>query len=207
MRHQLLAVAPLIAFSASHPAPSPLETASQELLRHSLIITPGPGLPSLKELGIVAADLLPDLSAEQELGSTHRTSSSDSSSSSVDAVHTLSRRFTPKCYKTNGAKLQLARACQNYLNQISGQSCVAKGGWAYMCNATAGDEHAFVRGRPDSVAETSALCGNVAKGMDWLFDHCPKVGCDPAKDCLVAGENAAFANGNLVFEIVGSDAL
>jgi hypothetical protein len=162
--------------------------------RSNISISPGHGLPSLDELGLTATELLaaqtpPSAAPRRRQGLAARAAA-----------------FFPKCYKTNVSNMGAARMCQNFLNKIGSQECRATrdATWAYMCNATLGDIKVFVRAQPLSGVDTaSSSCSDVAKGMDWIMDLCKTNPCQ-GDSCAVGGTNAAWKNGNLVIEVVGT---
>ncbi|OBT80469.1 hypothetical protein VF21_00877 [Pseudogymnoascus sp. 05NY08] len=150
-------------------------------------VIPGPGLPSLKELGLTSADLY-------KIG---RPDSSVKESSGDDSVKTSSiqARFEPRCGPTDYAYVNVndVIACYNYLKALGNQNCVAPSGLgiAHFCYAGAAE----VTGQSLNPSGSSSYCHHVADAVLWSVDHCTR------GDQSVAGFQAATGNGDL---IVGS---
>ncbi len=162
-----------------------------------MALSPGPGLPSLAELGLQPHELaLPSNSTEAGGVTANATSS----------LKGRETQFNPKCYHANTSTMGPAMMCQNYLNKIGTQTCEAdrNSTWTYMCNATMGTAHAYVRAQPAPGFDTiSSPCSDVARGMDWILELCATARC-AGDTCVVGGTNSAWGNGDLVLEIVGN---
>ena len=112
-------------------------------------VVPGPGLPSLKELGITSAELYkigrPDSCMREALNLSKAcqmlTTIAVKESSGDDSVKTSSikARFEPRCGPTDYAYVNVndVIACYNYLKKLGNQNCVAPSGLgiAHFCYA------------------------------------------------------------------------
>ncbi|KFX86890.1 hypothetical protein V495_05253 [Pseudogymnoascus sp. VKM F-4514 (FW-929)] len=145
-------------------------------------VVPGPGLPSLQELGITSAELYkigrPDSSADDSV-----------KTSSIEA------RFEPKCGPSEAAYTNVndVIACYNYLKKLGTKKCSVPDNFGIAHFCTAGN--AEVTGQSLKSKGTSSYCRDVATAVLWSVDHCTR------PDKSVAGFNAAGGNGDL---IVGS---
>ncbi|KFY82089.1 hypothetical protein V500_10829 [Pseudogymnoascus sp. VKM F-4518 (FW-2643)] len=165
-------LSPLILALASFNVVTGLAMANPEII-------PGPGLPSLKELGITSADLY----------KMERPDSLSLESSSIEA------RFDPKCGPTNSAYTNVNDivACYHYLKKLGNKRCTAPPnlGIAHFCYAGKGE----VSGQALTSKGGSSYCKHVADAVLWSINHCTR------GDKKVAGHQAATGNGEL---IVGS---
>ncbi len=186
-------IAAALSPSLGLPAPGEVQESSH------IGLSPGPGLPSLEELNITVYDLInPDFTSPRSASSTTTAALTNRDSSSA--------QFNPKCYHANTSTMGPAMLCQNYLNKIGSQTCLATRDttWTYMCNATVGSAQAFVRGQPvPGFDEISSPCSDVARGMDWILELCVTARCAGDK-CIVGGTNGVWGNGDFVIEIVGN---
>ncbi|OAA34790.1 hypothetical protein NOR_08302 [Metarhizium rileyi] len=141
-------------------------------------VVPGPGLPSLAELGITSADLY-------NMGRPVESSMSDTSFTS---------QYGAKCGPDGDAYVDVDDiiACYHYLRRLN-QNCVVPDNHkpSYFCVAGAGK----VTGQSVTPHSTSSPCRNVAKTVLWTIDHCTR------PDRTVAGVCKAWGNGDL---LVGS---
>ncbi|KFY31695.1 hypothetical protein V493_00875 [Pseudogymnoascus sp. VKM F-4281 (FW-2241)] len=177
--------------AATYISPLILALASFNVVTGAAInnqeVTPGPGLPTLKELGITSADLY-------KIG---RPDSSVKSSSGDDSVKTSSieARFEPRCGPVESAYTNVndVIACYNYLKKLGNKNCVAPEhlGIVRFCGAGA----AVISGQSLDSSGSSSYCRHVADAVLWSVDHCTR------GDKSVAGFQAATGNGDL---IVGS---
>lgn len=111
---------------------------------------PGPGLPTLEDLGVTVADLMstPRLSPKAD-----QNNSESSCSLSIPgwqahlklvAARDLSKRYDNKCYPTSQAWfMYISRdpiyLCARYLEELGNQACVVpQGNWVTFCAAGAG---------------------------------------------------------------------
>ncbi|OBT61319.1 hypothetical protein VE03_09526 [Pseudogymnoascus sp. 23342-1-I1] len=141
-------------------------------------VIPGPGLPSLKELGITSEDL-------------YKMGRPDSSVKTPS----IQARFEPKCGPSDNAYVNVNGiiACYNYLKNVGDRNCATPSGLGVAHFCYSGE--AEVSGQSYDQKSYSSKCHDVADAVLWSVDHCTRA------DQLVAGFQAATGNGNL---IVGS---
>ncbi|UNI21109.1 hypothetical protein JDV02_007127 [Purpureocillium takamizusanense] len=141
-------------------------------------VIPGPGLPSLAELGVTSAELysmgLPPHSA---------------------ATRHLAGRaptFEPRCGPSDGAYANVNDiiACYHYLDRLGGQACGTGDNYAVVEFCRAGSGH--IIGQALTSRSTSSSCSDVAIAALYTIDHCTR------PDQTVAGFQAAYGNGDLV---------
>ncbi|KAI0059299.1 hypothetical protein BV25DRAFT_1137433 [Artomyces pyxidatus] len=113
-------------------------------------VVPGPGLPTLAELGITSEELYarpPSLQARAAL-------------------------YDPVCETYTTADVDNVIACFNYLESIGGNACTVDGDNVQFCYS--GD--AQVTGSNISgTGSASSLC-DVALGLQWIFTYCNQGG-------------------------------
>ncbi|KAI0059297.1 hypothetical protein BV25DRAFT_1918544 [Artomyces pyxidatus] len=114
-------------------------------------VVPGPGLPTLAELGITSEELYarpPSLQARAAL-------------------------YSPVCQTYSTGDVDDVIACFNYLEAIGGNACTVDGDNVQFCYA--GD--AQVTGSNESgYPSASSLCSDVALGLQWIFTYCNQGG-------------------------------
>ncbi|OAQ64491.1 hypothetical protein VFPPC_05757 [Pochonia chlamydosporia 170] len=142
-------------------------------------VVPGPGLPSLEQLGLTSAELY-------SLGKPN-----------ITAVlgNEFSANFDPRCGPAEAAYVNVNDiiACFHYLDRLGHQDCVAPPNLGIVRFCTAGN--GVVSGQALDSRGSSSWCSDVAKASLYTIDHCTR------PDQSVAGFQAANGNGNL---IVGS---
>ncbi|KAM3511614.1 hypothetical protein MY11210_004768 [Beauveria gryllotalpidicola] len=136
-------------------------------------VIPGPGLPSLEELGLTSAELyqlpVPKLPS---------------------ADHTMSALYNPVCGPQDSRYTNVNGiiACYHYLNNLGTQDCKIDRETSHFCYA--GD--ATVLGQARYWQGASSHCRDVAGAVLWTIDHCTR----PDQSC--AGIQAANGNGDLL---------
>ncbi|KAF3920766.1 hypothetical protein ABW20_dc0103090 [Dactylellina cionopaga] len=168
-RTTIALTAVLSLFGAAVAAPAPVD------VDYASLIETGPGLPTIKELGLTNADLtkpVPELEA-------------------LIARDMLTKRYTPVCWGEPKCTTNDARACYNYLNGLGNTACSVQGR-VQMCKVggCAWDARTLNNGF------ASSSCSNAALGGAWVLNNCNGGN-------RVAGSNAAFGNGNLIVDIIG----
>ncbi|EAU84143.1 hypothetical protein CC1G_08684 [Coprinopsis cinerea okayama7 len=144
---------------------------------------PGPGLPSLEELGMTKEDLYKPI-PEEVL-------------KSIQAEYGgLTKRYTPTCGSTNRASHADAVACYNYLNGLGTTSCVVpnNAGGAGNINFCKIGSAYWTGSCLAGTCPGSSYCRDVARGGLWVLNNCNVGG-------QVRGSNAAWGNGNLIVGI------
>ncbi|OAA71187.1 hypothetical protein ISF_01738 [Cordyceps fumosorosea ARSEF 2679] len=135
-------------------------------------VIPGPGMPSLQELGVTSAELYQQgLPKPAELS-------------------VLSANFNPICgpNESRYTNVNGLVACFHYLQKLGTQQCKVPSEHSVFCRA--GD--AVVLGQAANLHGASSYCRDVATGLLYTIDHCTR----PDKSC--AGAQAAGGNGNLI---------
>ncbi|CEJ93333.1 hypothetical protein VHEMI08926 [[Torrubiella] hemipterigena] len=140
-------------------------------------VKPGPGLPSLAELGITSAELY-----QMGKPAFHSNAINGAFSANLDPGCGPSDAYT---YDINGVIV-----CYNYLAKLGDTACVVPAeGYSAFC--TSGD--AAITGKSQlSGSGTSSACRDVANGVLWVLDHCTR-----NEEGNVAGFQAAYGNGDL----------
>jgi hypothetical protein len=150
-----------------------------------LTIEIAPGLPSLESLNITIADLLdPAYLTKRGFVSEEK--------------YELDKRVDPACHgytRAQGAELNLAYGCYNYLFSLGQTSCQAGTSWVYMCRLTNGDDVGAISGKAIDASSAASYCRDVAVGSNWVIENC-QVGSNTG--VYVSGTNAANGNGNLL---------
>ncbi|OAA71188.1 hypothetical protein ISF_01739 [Cordyceps fumosorosea ARSEF 2679] len=137
-------------------------------------VVPGPGLPSLQELGLTTEQLYsmgPPEPADLEA---------------------FSANFVGKCGPADAAYTNVNGiiACYHYLKNLGTQRCTTPGNYKSIEFCHSGD--ASITGTSLKSNGASSYCRDVASGLLWVVDHCTR----PNQSC--AGAQAAGGNGNLV---------
>ncbi|KAM3505420.1 hypothetical protein MY10362_002970 [Beauveria mimosiformis] len=135
-------------------------------------VIPGPGLPSLEELGLTSAGAV------------------SVTSSQTSADDTLSVLYTPICGPEDKRYTNVDGiiACYHYLNNLGTQNCGIDREISHFCYA--GD--ASVLGQARLLHGASLYCRDFANAVLWTIDHCTR----PDQSC--AGIQAAYGNGGLL---------
>ncbi|KAF3908781.1 hypothetical protein ABW21_db0204781 [Orbilia brochopaga] len=172
------AVTVLALLSATYAAPAPE-------VDYASILIPGPGMPSVKELGLTNADLTAPLPSDVEL------LARDVEEGSANPEHNLFKRYDPFCGISGrgGCNTNDATACFNYLKNLNERRCEVSG-VIRMCVVGRCQWY----GRSFGKGFSSSFCRDVAWGGKWVLDNCNRGG-------RVSGSNAAGGNGNLVVDI------
>ncbi|KAJ6255956.1 hypothetical protein Dda_9247 [Drechslerella dactyloides] len=172
------AVTVLALVGATIAAPAPTTEVD-----YASILIPGPGLPSVKELGLTNADLNKPLPSGVELTPGLEERSADPKE--------LFKRYEPFCGISGrgGCQEGDARACFNYLLKLDRTDCQVSG-VIRMC--VVGKCQWY--GRSFGKGFASSWCRDVAHGGNWVLNNCNRNG-------RVSGSNAAGGNGNLVVDI------
>ncbi|KAK3299464.1 uncharacterized protein B0H64DRAFT_100563 [Chaetomium fimeti] len=136
-------------------------------------VIPGPGLPSLADLGLTSAQLY-KMPTPKQLAA---------------RLDPLNKRFDAKCGPAENAYTNVNDiiACYHYLNNLGTTMCVGSSANNVFC--TAGLAH--VTGSTP-FGPTQSYCRDVAAGVLWAIDSCTR----PDQSC--AGSASAYGNGNLI---------
>ncbi|KAK6330406.1 hypothetical protein TWF696_003503 [Orbilia brochopaga] len=171
------AVTVLALLGATYAAPAPE-------VDYASILIPGPGLPSVKELGLTNADLTKPLPTGVELNN-------GIEERSANPGKELFKRYDPFCgiADRGGCNANDAAACFNYLRNLNERRCEVSG-VIRMCVVGRCQWY----GRSFGKGFASSFCRDVAWGGKWVLDNCNRGG-------RISGSNAAGGNGNLVVDI------
>jgi len=141
-------------------------------------VVPGPGLPSLAELGLTSKQL--------------HTMPIDRAALAIRAA-----QFDPVCGPVDYAYTNVGGiiACYNYLNSLGTQQCSTPSGAGISQFCYSGDGNVIGQsiGGP-----SSSYCRDVAFAVLYTVDHCTR------PDQSVAGFQAAYGNGDLIVGSVSS---
>ncbi|KAK6355256.1 hypothetical protein TWF696_004371 [Orbilia brochopaga] len=169
-------------WNAATAAPAPVDVTTAQGVDYTKLLVPGPGLPSVQELGLTNADLLKPLPGVE-----------------TPSTRSLSKRFDLRCSTDtfqwcNGED---AKACYNYLKNLGKTICSVSGGDGAsisMCHVGPGIGCDW-RGVTWGVSSAASYCEDVAAGGLTIIQKCS------LEHGVVAGENAANGNGNLIVTI------
>ncbi|GJN73239.1 hypothetical protein PLIIFM63780_007301 [Purpureocillium lilacinum] len=139
-------------------------------------VVPGPGLPSLAELGLTSAELY-------NMGIPHHL---------PDRLAVRAATFEPRCGPSEAAYVNVNDiiACYHYLDKLGHQNCATGANFAVSEFCHAGSGH--VTGQALNPRGASSYCSDVAIAALYTIDHCTR------PDQTVAGFQAAFGNGELI---------
>ncbi|TFK68300.1 hypothetical protein BDN72DRAFT_960370 [Pluteus cervinus] len=136
-------------------------------------VVPGPGLPSLKELGLTSEQLYKMTPTLDDRGVSPRSAQLDGS-----------------CSPWSTGYIDYVVACYNYLQSVAGYLCVIPGGkFATITYCSAGDAKITLQNLADRT-DNGSPCGNVAWGVQWSFTSCISNG-------RVGGFAPAYGNGDM----------
>ncbi|KAG2008106.1 hypothetical protein CC2G_013569 [Coprinopsis cinerea AmutBmut pab1-1] len=146
-----------------------LPQAAEAPEKASIRFEPGPGLPTLEELGLTIDDLLKPIPEETLANITAEYAAMDSSEGS-----SLVKRYDPVCH-SGYVNINDARGCYNYLNALGTTACTVHdsgsvwGSTTRMCVFG----QAQVKGQcfPPNCPATS-WCQHVAHGVAWTIANC-----------------------------------
>lgn len=187
--------------SAVAPPPAPVPAPVDELI-------PGPGLPSLKSLGLTRKDLVamgrvnslspaalsyhpPLLTAAlvPESYNAHR----------IRGALLSGKRSTgasiPTCEDNHELPRKGAQVCINFISALGSKPCAVTGKFVQqMCT----DHGASIMGaNVKNLATVQSSCSDVAIAAQWIYDNC---GLDTTD--MNAGAHVAHGNGDLLISIV-----
>jgi len=138
-------------------------------------VVPGPGLPSLEELGLTSEQLYtttPTINGRE-----------------------LFPRYTSVCETYTTADVDDTIACFNYLQAIGSNNCGVSGDNVQFCYSG----NAQITGSNISgTGSASSACSDVAFAVQWVFTYCNQ-------DGNVGGSCAAYGNGNLIVGVENLD--
>ncbi|KAG2008098.1 hypothetical protein CC2G_013564 [Coprinopsis cinerea AmutBmut pab1-1] len=192
----LLSVVSLVAGAFALPQASGISDEAA-----TLDFKPGPGLPTLEELGLTTEDLLKPI-PEEVLASVQADHASldagSGSSASSDGSSSLTKRqWTPACKGPHRASLASANACYNYLLSLGTTACtVPDSGSVWLSLITMceiGDAKVTGKCFPPN-CPASSWCQHAAHGVAWVMQNCNV-------DNFVGGEQAAWGNGHLIIGV------
>jgi len=142
-------------------------------------VIPGPGMPTLAELGITSADLFKD------------------NFEPIQVPKSTSTRLFKRqaaCQSTYQASRGNAIACRNYLIQ-TGSATDCSTGESTLVLCTAGDAEIVGWNYYRNPGGVTTSCSDAAVAASWVIDNCSTCTSD---DCLVEGQQAGTANPQFV---------
>ncbi|KAF3908800.1 hypothetical protein ABW21_db0207665 [Orbilia brochopaga] len=168
-----VAIASVLAlFGAATAAP-----ASAPAVDYTKIIIPGPGLPTVAELGLTNEDLTKPVPALEHLMARES-----------ENPNALFKRYDPQCWGGKGCSYEDAMYCYNYLIGIGSQDCKTSG-TNQMCRAN----NCSWQARNLNGREVTSRCDNAANGGAWVIHNCRN---------NIRGSNAAWGNGDFAVDLV-----
>ncbi|KAK6330407.1 hypothetical protein TWF696_003504 [Orbilia brochopaga] len=169
-----VAIASVLAlFGAAAAAPT-----SAPVVDYTKLIIPGPGLPSVAELGLTNEDLTKPVPGLEQLMARE--------SENPNAVF---KRYTPQCWGGPACSWSDAQGCYNYLVGLGNRPCKTSG-IDQMCRVNGCSWQA----RTLNSREVSSPCSNAANGGAWVMNNCRG---------NIRGSNAAWGNGDLAVDLIG----
>ncbi|KAK6359922.1 hypothetical protein TWF696_001049 [Orbilia brochopaga] len=176
-------VALLVILSLLGPAstaPATQAAVTPEEVDYTKILIPGPGLPSVQELGLTNADLLKPHPAI------------------YNTTTTLAGSGKPTCAKRpyKWCRKKDANACLNFLESFGSAAIIGiSGGGSSLCKANKCNWMA----KPQGGRTTSSYVKDIAIGGKKILQ-----GCKNKDSSKVQGRNAARGNSNFIIEITGT---
>ncbi|TFK65679.1 hypothetical protein BDN72DRAFT_900512 [Pluteus cervinus] len=168
----------VLAFSSLNNVAALIPTRESAKIYPDLI--PGPGLPSLEELGLTSEQLYTTIPTIGKFSS--------STSSNGREVFSRSAKYNSVCETYTTGNVDGVIACYDYLHSIGGNSCGVNGDKVRFCSS--GD--AQVTGSNISgTGSAASLCRDVASALLWIITNCNSGG-------RVGGSRAAGGNGFLI---------
>ena len=171
----------LAALQTAHATPAP-EVEAKTYPE----VVPGPGLPSLAELGLTSAQLY-EMPVDHSILDGYP---------AVRVRNIMEKRYEPRCGPSDAAYANVNDliACFNYLRNLGGTRCEAPANYGVVEMCYSGSGH--VIGQSITGRSSSSSCADVASAVLWSIDHCTR----PDQSC--AGFNAAYGNGDLIIGAV-----
>ncbi|KAK5656673.1 hypothetical protein OQA88_4653 [Cercophora sp. LCS_1] len=190
-----------------------------DVVEPPLVVTPGPGMPSLESLGITLADLSDDAWLQANTPVTFKAIVSDRAEAN-DSLHNdvavkqtspgstrLHRRWG--CENYGPFYKPSARACQAYLEALGTWPCNVGPCPSYtvMCQAGSGSQYAQVIGCGCATfpsCSASSYCMHVAHAVGVAINNCPVNG---QPDWSRYGYETAWGNGNFWVDTWGPNCI
>ncbi|KAJ6255955.1 hypothetical protein Dda_9246 [Drechslerella dactyloides] len=162
----------LALFGAAAAAPT-----TAPVIDYTKLVIPGPGLPSIAELGLTNEDLSKPVPELEHLMARES-----------ENPNTLFKRYDPQCWGGPGCSRQEAEGCYNYLVKLGNTACKSHG-VIEMCRAG----KCSWQGRTLIGREVSSPCMDAANGGIWVLHNCRNI----------RGSNAAWGNGAFAVDLLG----
>lgn len=180
----------MISLSFAAPSESKLNISPEKPM-----VYPGPGLPSLESLGLTSANLFDNGFMKAYLANI----TTDTGTKRSEANTASSQEQILQCQSEYGFATQSgATACVNYLTALGTQECVAPAtaNGVNFCYTVNDGITSYISGYNGA----QSYCRDVATGAAEVVFKCS--GCEP--NCLSAGANAAYGNGDLTVLVWGT---
>ncbi|KAK0646974.1 hypothetical protein B0T16DRAFT_458845 [Cercophora newfieldiana] len=196
----LIALAALAKLSLGAPVDDAVDTLEPFDLAQveGLQIHPGPGLPSLEDLGLTVAQLFNNsLSARRMLKRERLTATADASPfapAHVDKRATVCREFST----AKKVRAWAALGCQLYLESLGNTACSATTGCVQMCWAEYEGDSAIISGHSYTNGLSTSYCRHVARTVEQIIRDCTTQHGPGERNFLNdGGSERAWGNGNL----------